>query len=214
MQRLRYKPKVFWLSKHLVYRYNNPIAPEYNGLFIELQHAWATAVETMGTFLGQALKSSEGHDLWLDYFSLCGAAFALLEDSPVNEHYANLSKENFYKKTKSMSDRLNVIDKLKGFSVAARDIAIKNRRGAYHLIALKFEERKVSIRSFSKNELEEASEKYAELELAIANGALMHAVLVSAGSLDNLRKAYPSYFLDTKEFIKYLNKIIKESDTA
>jgi len=45
---------------HLIYRYRNLKEPSYNGLLLELQlrtklqHAWATAVETMGTFLGQA----------------------------------------------------------------------------------------------------------------------------------------------------------------
>lgn len=43
---------------HLIYKYSNPRAPAYEGLSLELQmrtrlqHAWATAVETMGTFLG------------------------------------------------------------------------------------------------------------------------------------------------------------------
>jgi len=42
-------------SIHLVYKYKNPIPPEYNGLFDERQIrtrsqlAWTTAVETMGT---------------------------------------------------------------------------------------------------------------------------------------------------------------------
>jgi putative GTP pyrophosphokinase len=42
---------------HLIYRYSNSLAPAYDGLSLELQvrtrlqHAWATAVETMGTFL-------------------------------------------------------------------------------------------------------------------------------------------------------------------
>jgi ppGpp synthetase/RelA/SpoT-type nucleotidyltranferase len=48
-------------SVHLLYKYNiDKVAPAiYNGLFIEvqirsrLQHAWATAVETVGTFLRQ-----------------------------------------------------------------------------------------------------------------------------------------------------------------
>jgi putative GTP pyrophosphokinase len=50
---------------HLIYRYRNSRAREYDALSLEiqmrtkLQHAWATAVETMGTFLGQALKSGE-----------------------------------------------------------------------------------------------------------------------------------------------------------
>jgi len=200
-------------SIHLVYKYNNPNAPEYNGLFVELQlrtriqHAWATAVETMGTFLGQALKSSEGHEIWLSYFALCGAAFARREKTPANQEFESLSTNEIYDALLSKNKELQVIDKLKGFSVAAQNIHLKNRKGAYHLIALKFEERRVSIQSFGKRSLEAASERYAELEMQIADGAAMHAVLVSAGSLDNLRKAYPSYFLDTGEFVKYLKAI-------
>jgi putative GTP pyrophosphokinase len=200
-------------SIHLVYKYINPFASAYNGLFIELQlrtklqHAWATSVETMGTFLGQALKSSEGEELWLDYFSLCSAAFSHVEDSPVHQDYNNRAKLEIFTDLVERTKHLQVKDKLNGFSVAAQNIAYKNRRGAYHLIVLKFEERKVSIQSFGKSNLELASEKYAEVELAISNGAPMHAVLVSAGSLENLRRAYPSYFLDTKEFLKYLQAV-------
>lgn len=200
-------------SIHLVYKYNNPVASDYNGLFVELQlrtrlqHAWATSVETMGTFLNQALKSSEGHEVWLDYFSLCGAAFAHLEGTPIHESYTALSAEEIYDNLLSMNEELQVVEKLKGFSVAAQNIHKNNPRGAYHLITLMFEERRVSIQSFSRDNLEKASARYAELELKRANGAKIQVVLVAAGSLDNLRKAYPSYFLDTKEFILYLNII-------
>ena len=57
---------------HLVYKYINPICPDYDGLFVELQirtrlqHTWATAVETMGTYLEFSLKSSEGPEDWLN----------------------------------------------------------------------------------------------------------------------------------------------------
>jgi len=202
-------------SIHLVYKYINPLAPEYDGLFVELQlrtklqHAWATAVETMGTFLDQALKSSEGQDVWLIYFSLCGAAFAHLEKSPAPEEYEEKTSKAIYNQLLSMSRRLRVVDKLNGFSVAANNITLKNRRGAYHLIVLKFKERKVSIQSYRKSNLEKASSDYAHIEKEITGGAPIHAVLVSAGSIDNLRKAYPSYFLDTREFIKYLSQVSK-----
>jgi ppGpp synthetase/RelA/SpoT-type nucleotidyltranferase len=60
------KPKASgYRSLHLVYRYANKYAPEYTGLQIEiqlrteLQHIWATAVETMGIILKQSLKSDE-----------------------------------------------------------------------------------------------------------------------------------------------------------
>ncbi|QQS10234.1 MAG: RelA/SpoT domain-containing protein [Phycisphaerales bacterium] len=61
---------------HLVFRYKSDSAPRYNGLHVELQirtkmqHAWATAVETMGTFLGQALKSGQGDTQWRDFLQL------------------------------------------------------------------------------------------------------------------------------------------------
>jgi putative GTP pyrophosphokinase len=76
-------------SLHLIYKYKNPNAPSYEGLSIELQlrtrlqHAWATAVETIGSFLNQALKSSEGPAEWLDYFKIVSSAFAIMEKCPV-----------------------------------------------------------------------------------------------------------------------------------
>lgn len=72
-------------SIHLVYRYMNDRAPKYNGLLLELQlrtrlqHAWATAVETMGTFLGQALKSGQGQRRWRKFFEVSSAALAHVE---------------------------------------------------------------------------------------------------------------------------------------
>lgn len=89
-------------SIHLLYKYCNPRTPAYNGLFVglqirtKLQHAWATAVETMGTFLNEALKSSEGPETWLKYFSLYGAAFAHLEASPTHSAHSGMCKGNMY----------------------------------------------------------------------------------------------------------------------
>ena len=65
-------------SVHLIYGYYSDRKTTYNGLKVEvqlrtgLQHAWATAVETVGTFLKQALKSSQGHVEWLRFFVTIG----------------------------------------------------------------------------------------------------------------------------------------------
>ncbi|HEY6322553.1 MAG TPA: RelA/SpoT domain-containing protein, partial [Thermoanaerobaculia bacterium] len=73
---------------HLIYRYNSDRKTTYNGLKIELQirsplqHAWATAVETVGTFTRQALKSSSGEAAWLRFFALMGTAIANRERTP------------------------------------------------------------------------------------------------------------------------------------
>ena len=50
-------------SVHLIYRYHNRRAVAYENLHVELQlrtqlqHAWATAVETVDAFMGQAIKA-------------------------------------------------------------------------------------------------------------------------------------------------------------
>lgn len=73
---------------HLIWKYysdSKSPAALYNGLFIEmqlrssLQHAWATAVETVGTMLKQSLKSSQGEEKWLRFFALMGSAIARRE---------------------------------------------------------------------------------------------------------------------------------------
>jgi len=67
---------------HLVYNYYSDRSATWNGLKIELQirsrlqHAWATAVETVGTFTQQALKSSQGGSDWLRFFALMSSAIA------------------------------------------------------------------------------------------------------------------------------------------
>ena len=54
-------------------------------------------------------------------------------------------------------------------------------------------------------------EAYAEVEKQAQSGEPVEAVLVSAGSVDALRKAYPNYFLDTHEFILQIERIIEEA---
>ncbi len=80
------KPKSSWYrSLHMVYKYQNPYAPEYNGLQIEIQirteleHIWATAVETMGIILQVSLKSWEWSKDWLEFFALISSIFAIKE---------------------------------------------------------------------------------------------------------------------------------------
>lgn len=198
---------------HLIYQYVNPTFPESNGLKIEvqlrtkLQHAWATAVETVGTFLNYSLKSSQGPEDWLDYFSLVSAGFCHLENCPVEIKYQELSTEEVFERISSKSRVLEVFSKLRGFSVAANHIVNKAGGRKYNLITLNLEKKVVNIRFYSESHLEQANIDYTNIEKEINKGARIQAVLVSTGSIDSLRKAYPSYFLDTDEFLNKLRLI-------
>ncbi|MGX9772721.1 RelA/SpoT domain-containing protein [Janthinobacterium aestuarii] len=205
-------------SIHLVYKYKARTESPYDGLQLELQlrtklqHAWATAVETMGTFLEHSLKSSEGPDEWLDFFSLVSSAFAHVEQMPLVPGYEHMSRSETFLKTSREAIRLGVIDKLKRYSTAVRAIPTTgSTRGAYYLVELQLtgEDTNVTITSFARDKLEEANSKYSLAEQrASANPSVpMQVVLVSAGSIDSLKRAYPNYFLDTHEFLKQLDQI-------
>lgn len=201
---------------HLIYRYSNMKAPAYNGLSLELQvrtrvqHAWATAVETMGTFLGQALKSGQGEQEWRNFFAKASAALAVVEKSPTVPGFEKYSATEIYAQVADAEQRLHVLDKLNGFAIAADRITTEHGQGAYHLVVLDSENRTVSIRPYPIARLEQANVDYAEIEKRTKAGEPIEAVLVSAGPIDALRKAYPNYFLDTQAFVAQIKKVIAD----
>ncbi len=205
-------------SVHLIFRYKNKIAPAYDGLLLELQirtklqHAWATAVETMGTFLGQALKSQQGEQRWLKFFEIAGAAFAHLERSPLVPGYETLDRYDTFVQVARAENELRVLERLRGFSIAVGAITSERGRGTYHLVILDSQRRTVQILPFPKTALEQATEQYAVAESRAKAGEPLDVVLVSAGPIGLLRRAYPNYFLDTNGFIRRIEKIIGDVD--
>jgi len=60
--------------------------------------------------------------------------------------------------------------------------------------------------------IELATRDYLEFEKRAQKEKLFDAVLVSAGSLHALKAAYPNYFADSKEFVKYYHVAIKANN--
>lgn len=202
-------------SIHLVYRYKNHKKPIYNGLKVEvqlrtkLQHAWATAVETLSTVLDQSLKSSQGDIKWLEYFELISSAFAHIENTALIKKYSHLNKEETFSLIKEQENLLNIKDKLLGYGTAIQHITEKMRPGSsYYLITLNKETRRLNITPYNRTQLQQAAEDYKEAEVLGVHNPKIESVLVSAGSIQSIKKAYPNYFLDTKEFVAALQKII------
>lgn len=204
-------------SVHLIYRYSNVRAPAYEGLSLELQirtrlqHAWATAVETMGTFLGQALKSGKGDQDWRNFFAIASAALAIVEKTPAVPGFEKLTPKQVFKRLADAEKKLRVLDKLNGFAIATDRIIKERGQGAYHLVVLDSAARTVSIRPFAQARLDEANKAYAEIEARASAGESIEAVLVSAGPVEALRKAYPNYFLDTQAFVAEVQRIISDA---
>lgn len=199
---------------HLVYQYNTSRKEAYNGLHVELQirtkrqHGWATAVETMGIFLGQQLKAGLGPEEWLTFFRLASAAIALQERSPAVPGFEDHTREDIREQLQSATKELRVFERLSGFAVAANRIRTSQGQGSYHLVTLDLDSRTVTIKPYPVRQLEQANRDYLEIERRERDGHKVEAVLVSAGPIDALKKAYPNYFLDTHQFIRNLRTTI------
>jgi hypothetical protein len=68
----------------------------------------------------------------------------------------------------------------------------------------------VLIQPFPKTQLEQAIIEYAKVEERAQRGEQVEAVLVSAGPVAALRKAYPNYFLDTHQFVTQIKQLIND----
>jgi putative GTP pyrophosphokinase len=166
----------------------------------------------MGTFLDYSLKSSEGPQEWLKFFSLASSAFAILESTPRAPEHDKYSAQEVYQMLIDKEQELDVIGKLTGFRVVARHIENDKRKGHYHLIVLDLEKRNANIRSFTKSEVDIANIQYSEIEKDIKLGANLQVVLVTSQSIKALKQAYPSYFLDAELFIKQITSVKKNLD--
>lgn len=208
-------------SIHLIYKYNSPNAV-YNGLLIEvqlrtkLQHIYATTVETIGVLTNISYKFGETdiRKKWSNFLNLAGATFAALEDKPSVPGYEMIAKEELYIKFITSVNRLKVVDFLKASTIAMDSITQKNHfQNGYHLLILNILEKKIKIKSYSKANYSIAIQDYAKSETQKENieGKVM-TVLVSMESIDSLRKTYPNYFIDTKDFLNKIELIRRKLD--
>jgi Region found in RelA / SpoT proteins len=198
---------------HLVYRFQseNKRKVIYNGLKVELQlrtqyqHAWATAVETVGTFSGQALKSSLGSEQWQKFFALMSSEIALREKTPLVPDTPQ-SRTDLRLELRRYADALKVQDRLRGYRRAVSAMSATRQNANFYLLQLDPGTGELLVKGF--DELEEASKEYEGAEKKVREKEGRDAVLVSVESIYALQKAYPNYFADTRVFLQLMSQAI------
>lgn len=200
---------------HLVYRYASERANEFSGLHVELQlrtalqHAWATAVETVDAFMGESIKAGRPTEDWASFFCLASAAFAFQEKAVPPVAHVGRSAAEIVGDLKWSEATLQVAAKLRGFTVAASKISTSGQsRNTYHLVVLDMGIRRLSIRSFPASQQQQANSEYQAVEERVRLGAPLNPVLITGGSVDGLRKSYPNYFLDARIFVESVERLI------
>jgi ppGpp synthetase/RelA/SpoT-type nucleotidyltranferase len=200
---------------HHVYRYHSDttLGRKYNGLKIEMQlrsqyqHAWATAVETVGTFTSEALKSSSGPEAWLRFFALMGSAIALRERTPLVPGTPSARKE-LIEEIDHHAYILAVENRLNGYASMLQKFEQEAQRAHYYLLQLDPTANQLVITGFQRDETEKAQSSYLAAERKAKETPGTDAVLVSVDSLAALPRAYPNYFADTRIFVQLLRQAL------
>jgi hypothetical protein len=138
-------------------------------------------------------------------------AFSILESSNPVPGFSSLTEKKVFEQVRLMNKELNVLEKLRAFSIATDTILNEKGVGVYNLIKLDIDERNLTISHYTKNRLNEASDELTRLEKQHAGDGNIDVVLLSAGPLKKLKKSYPNYFLDTASFIKKVERVIELS---
>ncbi|WP_237740020.1 RelA/SpoT domain-containing protein [Serinicoccus marinus] len=188
---------------HLVYEYGAS-KREYHGLRIELQvrtqlqHAWATAVETIDLFSRSELKYGKGDPDILRFFVLVASLMAHDErTAPVPG--AEGSPEELTDELAQLEARVGVLGRFRGYSKVVGEHASTDRR---NMLTLELWRREGLLTVTVHETLAEAEARLTKLEAL--DDENLDAVLINIARISQLRDAYPNYFADTDRFTKFV----------
>ena len=191
-----------------------------------IQHLWATSVEIVDLYTGQALKSNQGDAEWAEFFRLIGNQFAIMEDihrfdlMPLYEkasNYYNVVYKNQIAlqeisriKQLYLSQAVNV--KFEAFKhalkIAEKQIKIQ-RNADYVLLEIDTIRKQVEWIVFSSESSGSAQKMYIEKEKTNSTKPGIVIALVSSTAVGGIQEAYPNYFADSDKFMELVEIVNK-----
>jgi|25_taG_2_1085351.scaffolds.fasta_scaffold03898_3 ppGpp synthetase/RelA/SpoT-type nucleotidyltranferase len=190
-----------------------------------IQHDWATALEIVDLFTGQALKSNQGKAEWKNFFRLVSDHFSLMES--VHLFVSKTKEDQFYEYEKIINEnkeyfqsgieiqgyesKLKIVKSLQAYahSLKIADEHISEHQvDGYVLLRVDTARKEVESTIFSSSNNEEAERQYIEYEKESAKKPNLVVALVSTTAVGGIKEAYPNYFADSTDFLKYLIHIL------
>jgi ppGpp synthetase/RelA/SpoT-type nucleotidyltranferase len=190
-----------------------------------IQHYWATAVEIVDLFTDQALKSNQGDEEWKTFFRHVAIQFEVLDSihlfgtnddqKQFAEYQAKVGQDSSLaascKIAKNHCTHLDVFEILQGFTGSLQVIDGELKEASedvgYVLLIIDTNQHIVNSTYFKNADSELAERKYTEAEKAASSQSKVVVALVSTGAVGDIKEAYPNYFADSTQFLKYLNYI-------
>jgi Region found in RelA / SpoT proteins len=199
---------------HLIYSYYSDKQATWNGLRTEVQlrtqaqHAWATAVEIVGFFRQELLKSNEGDFAWKQFFKLMAAEIAIRERSPLVPGVPG-KRTDLREELKRCVGHVDALAHLQTFGQGLVDVQeIDTNQAHWFLLELDIVSRRLRITGYRFDKKAAASMDYAAVERSLMGSRQHDAVLVSAVSMAELKRVYTNYFLDMRKFTEIVEEAI------
>lgn len=204
-------------SHHFIYRFKGGKGSEvYDGRRIELQirtrlqHAWATAVEAVGTFRREDMKAGKGDPGWLRLFDLMSSELALAEKCP--ESPTVPSHRDRVKEICDLNANLKAIETLDSMRQAVRyttSFVQGSEAPEFYRIQFNRMTKEVNVAPHSRP-ISGLKEQHAiEQSGELTGDTDINTVFVSADSIEALREGYPNYFGDVELFNMNLRHIVQ-----
>jgi ppGpp synthetase/RelA/SpoT-type nucleotidyltranferase len=190
-----------------------------------IQHYWATAVEIVDLYTGQALKSNQGEEQWALFFKLVSKHFSLMENIHQFERLPLAEKATTY--YRSLINNNNAIDSLMVIKALYTSLAInvkfeafqhtlkminefieQEKDAGYVLLEIDTSKKEIKSSIFSKEQSSIAESLYTASEKNNATLPFKVVALVSANAVGGVKEAYPNYFADSEKFVELIMIII------
>jgi len=195
----------------------------------KIQHSWSTAVEIVDLFTNQSIKTNYGEADWKEFFLHTGTQFAILEKNTMIQTANNINIYNAYKYDYKRETNIN-LDKsiyflhkhcqklgiLKKFelfneSIKIASVSINNiSEAGYILLVIDNIEKdifNINTTFYNYAEFNVATERYLEEEKKSISQSHYITALISTTSIGDIKEAYPNYFADSSQFVKYIDII-------
>ncbi|MBE5024534.1 RelA/SpoT domain-containing protein [Olsenella sp. DSM 107455] len=174
----------------------------------QLQHSWATAVESYDLISRSHLKFDSGEKDVMRFFSLASGAFAIQESTtPVPDIPTSI--DAIAHELSALDDILHITDRLSAFSQSMSFVmdGQKVPKAPYYLIKVDYDMQGIWIVPLRDSSVGSIMTMYGieENEKLPSNDIL----LVKAASVEDLHAAYPNYFSNIDSFIGLLDNLIQ-----
>lgn len=199
-------------SHHMLFQFRGVGEREaFDGRRVELQirtrlqHSWATAVEAVGLYRGEDMKSGQGSVDWLRLFQLMSLEFARSENCLRDE--LSEQRDQRIDEIRTLNVKLRAAGVLEDMRNATRYMnEFVHEQSKYFLIRYDEQTHMVDVKPYFS-----ALEGTSQLG-ALEQNSSGNVVLVEVERIEQLKEAYPNYFGDVSLFVRNLQSVCDGKD--